>query len=150
MRWCWKHQGAHPDLQQPTPAGAPPSPQPFTALGFSRTLMVLLSSYLCVQLSRPEASCFKTCKPCEGLSPPWPCCPKASRTLSASSPMASQPLNRSFLEPSRASQSKAIREAQAQGTRRWSSKSLSRALAKGMGGQGRLPWLQKRMASPKI
>ena len=38
--------GAHPDLQEPIPASAPPSPQPFTGLVFSRTLIVLLSSYL--------------------------------------------------------------------------------------------------------
>ena len=43
----------HPDLQEPTPAGAPPSPKPFTALGLSRTLIALLSSCLFVHLSKP-------------------------------------------------------------------------------------------------
>ena len=52
VRWCWKHPGAHPNLQEPTPTGAPPSPQPFTGLGFSRTLIALLSSYLLL---------FRTC-----------------------------------------------------------------------------------------
>ena len=43
----------HPDLQEPTPADAPPSPQPFTGSGLSRTLIALLSSCLFVHLSRP-------------------------------------------------------------------------------------------------
>ena len=54
VRWCWKHPGAHPDLQEPTPAST------FTGLGFSRTLIALLSSclffapvYLPGHLSRP-------------------------------------------------------------------------------------------------
>ena len=41
-------------LQGPIPTGAPPSPQPFTGLGFARTMIALLSSYLFfLHLSRP-------------------------------------------------------------------------------------------------
>ena len=45
--------GAHPDLQEPIPASAPPSPQPFAGLGLSRTLIAFLFSYLFLHLSRP-------------------------------------------------------------------------------------------------
>ena len=46
VRWCRKYLGAHLDMPEPTLAGAPPLPRPFTGLGFSGTLIALLASCL--------------------------------------------------------------------------------------------------------